>query len=106
MEGTMSTQPQSRHRYEIVAHYYYYAGAAHAPADGPLRDLDGAVLQWRDLSEARAYLTLLVGPLDAVGHGRLASTATFYYLSHGEYSQPDYEIRRARCRRNTCLYRS
>jgi hypothetical protein len=67
--------------YAILQKNYYYAGTLGRPADGYLTDEDQSeILEFDSQEEAQAYL---LDEIDSDGR---------YYLSHGEYARPTYEI--------------
>ena len=66
-------------RYYIMAHYYYYKNALAKQQDGLLRDERGDFLEFDSKEEAQEYIN------NVLDKG-------FYFLSHGEYDSPSYEV--------------
>lgn len=93
--------------YGIYVRYYFYKGTLMAPEDGPLYEYYesrtcNSRINFETLEEAEAWMKApyhekgrnineLEEYIDKKGVKRWAQVGT-YYLSHGEYSRPDYRI--------------
>lgn len=82
--------------YTIKVTFYYYAGT-YAPEDGYLTDREGYRLEFETFEEAFEYLIAYYGLMKLVkGKTTFVSASDFYLLDYGEYSKPEYTIRKMR----------
>lgn len=80
--------------YYIYARYYYFSGTFFGAEDGPIKDDDNKRVEFESRDEAFRFLKDFIGgALDSLSANRYAESGV-YYLSHGEYERPDYQIRK------------
>ncbi len=77
--------------YYIRVTYYYFENTFNTPSNGPLLS-DGVIKTFRTRGAALKYLSDkgITRQLTASKF----TTSDIYYLSHGEYETPDYQIRK------------
>ena len=79
--------------YYIRVTYYYFKNTFNAPSNGPLLS-DGVTKTFKTRDEAIEYLSGK-GATRQLTASKFTTSGT-YYLSHGEYEAPDYQIRKSR----------
>ncbi len=82
--------------YYIKATYHYYSGTFNAPKDGAVKDEYGKRLEFDSVEDAEKYLLNELGGTKSPSGKNLYFPKGIYHLSHGEYSQPEYSIRKIR----------
>ena len=79
--------------YYIRVTYYYFKNTFNAPSNGPLLS-DGITKTFETKDEAIEYLSSK-GITRQLTASKFTTSDT-YYLAHGEYEAPDYQIRKSR----------
>jgi len=79
--------------YYIRVTYYFFNNTLNAPEDGPLLS-DGTKKTFLTKDEALRYLSD-EGITRQITANKF-TTSGIYYLRHGEYEAPDYQIRKCR----------
>ena len=75
----------------ILAKYNYYSGTFNRRENGPVLDGDGSRLEFDSRKEAEEWIG--------------DRTQGTYYLAHGEYSAPDYKVRKVPVVKSLTSYR-